>query len=148
MTLVWMCIDREREFVSQIMMNYMTNHKTTLGYIISYTSEHNSIVKCCWRRLHTMKNFMLLNVKLSNWFWVKIMNTVNYLRNQLLTYDRTVTSEKVWTEQRSSLSHIRIFGSLLRSGVLAASIKPVRTSIRDWVKTLLTLTAVNILSDS
>ncbi len=37
---------------------------------------------------------------------------------------------------------------LLRSSVLAASIKQNRTSIRDWVKTLFILTAVNILSTS
>ncbi len=37
---------------------------------------------------------------------------------------------------------------LLRSSVLAASMKQNRTSIRDWVKTLFILTAVNILSTS
>jgi len=37
---------------------------------------------------------------------------------------------------------------LLRSDVLAISMKQSRTSIRDWVKTLLTLTAVNILFTS
>ncbi len=37
---------------------------------------------------------------------------------------------------------------MLRSNVLATSIKWDRTSIRDWVKTLFTLTAVNILSIS
>lgn len=47
MTLVWMCIGEEREFVSQIMINYMTDHETTLKYTVSYTSEHNSIAECC-----------------------------------------------------------------------------------------------------
>ncbi len=37
---------------------------------------------------------------------------------------------------------------LLRSDVLAASMKQSRTSVRDWVKTLFTLTAVNILFTS
>ena len=37
---------------------------------------------------------------------------------------------------------------MLRSGVLAASMKWDRTSIRDWIKTLLMLTAVNILFTS
>jgi len=37
---------------------------------------------------------------------------------------------------------------MLRSDVLAASIKWSKTSVRDWVKTLLILTAVNILSTS
>jgi len=37
---------------------------------------------------------------------------------------------------------------LLRSDVLAAFMKWDRTSVRDWVKTLFTLTAVNILSTS
>ena len=94
-------------------MNYITDHKTTFKYIISYILEHNSIVKCCWRTLHTMKNFMLLNAKLFNWFWTKIINTVNYLRNWLLIYNRTIIFKKVWTEQRSSLSYIRIFEFLL-----------------------------------
>ncbi len=35
---------------------------------------------------------------------------------------------------------------MLRSDVLAASMKKDRTNVRDWVKTLFTLTAVNILS--
>ena len=37
---------------------------------------------------------------------------------------------------------------MLRSSVLATSMKQDRTSIKDWVKTLFTLTAVNFLSTS
>jgi len=37
---------------------------------------------------------------------------------------------------------------VLRSDVLAASMKWDRTNIKDWVKTLFTLTAVNVLFTS
>jgi len=91
----------------------MTDHRATFEYIVSYISEHNFIAECCWKTLYTMKSVMLLNVKLFNCFWTKIMNTVNYLRNWLFIYDKIITSEKVWTEQRFSFSHIRIFKFLL-----------------------------------
>jgi hypothetical protein len=87
--------------------------QTTFKYTVSYTSEHNSIAEWCWKTLCTMKNIMLLNVKLFNRFWIKIMNTVNYLRNRLSTYVRNHYSEKVWTELIFSLSHVRIFEFLL-----------------------------------
>jgi len=95
------------------MMNYITDKKVTLKYIILYTSEHNFIVKCCWCIFCIMKNIILLNANLFNCFWAEIINTVNYFKNQLFIYERTVTSEKVWTEIRLNLSHIWIFESVL-----------------------------------
>ena len=44
--------------------------------------------------IHIMKDFMLLNIKLPNRFWAEAINTVNYLRNQLSIYTRTVTLKK------------------------------------------------------
>jgi len=56
---------------------------------------------------------------------------------------------KSFKRKRHSLRLIRLLlFYVLRNNVLAASMKQSRTSIKDWVKTLLTLTAVNILSTS
>ena len=100
------------------MINYMTDKKVTFKYIISYTSKHNSIVKCCWCTLYTMKNIMLLNADLFNCFWIEIMNIVNYFRNWLSIHERTVTSEKVLTEIRLNFSYIWIFESVLYIHIL------------------------------
>ena len=53
-----------------------------------------------------MKDFMLLDAKLPNRFWAEVMNTMNYLRNWLPTYARTVTPEEAWTGQQLSLKYI------------------------------------------
>jgi len=95
------------------MTDYITDKRVTLEYTVLYTSEHNSIVKCCWCTLYTIKNFMLLNADLFNCFWTEIINTVNYFRNWLFIHKKAVISEKVWTEIKSDLSHIRIFESVL-----------------------------------
>jgi hypothetical protein len=74
-----MCIDEKR--VCKLNHNKLYNWlQTTFKYTVLYTSEHNSIAEWCWRTFCTMKNIMLLNVKLFNRFWIKIMNTVNYFK--------------------------------------------------------------------
>jgi hypothetical protein len=81
------------------MTNYITDYRATLEYTVSYTSEHNSIAKWCWKHFYTMKNVMLLNVKLFNRFWVEIMNTVNYFRNNYQFMSESLSlrkSEQNW----------------------------------------------------
>ena len=117
------------------MMNYMTDKKITLKYIILYTSEHNSIVKCCWCTFYIMKNVMLLNADLFNCFWVEIINIVNYLRNYLFIHERIITSEKVWTEIRSDLSHIRIFEFVLYIHILKE--KHIKSDLNQTWKDIL-----------
>ena len=38
-------IDREREFVSYTLINYCDDHDISLKYLVSYTSEYNSVSK-------------------------------------------------------------------------------------------------------
>ena len=84
-------VDGGGEFISLAMTSYIADYEATLEFSALYTSEHNSVAEQCWQIIHTMKDFMLLNTKLPNRFWAEAMNTMNYLRNQLPTYTRTVT---------------------------------------------------------
>lgn len=40
-------VDEGEEFVSQAMITYITDHRVTLEFSVSYISEHNSVAEQC-----------------------------------------------------------------------------------------------------
>ena len=41
-------VDEGEEFISLIMISYITDHRATLEFSTLYTSEHNSVAEQCW----------------------------------------------------------------------------------------------------
>jgi hypothetical protein len=47
---------------------------------------------------------------MSNSFWAKAISTAYYLQNRLGTVALETTPYELWTNQKPSISHLRIFG--------------------------------------
>jgi hypothetical protein len=77
-------------------------------------SIHSSVEWSCRKDEHDTdgkrKKSMLSGVKLGQEFWAKAVGTTCYLVNQSpsSTLDEK-TSHKVWTENKPSLQHLRVF---------------------------------------
>lgn len=89
--------------------------------VILYIHKENELAKRGWRILVTMKNLLFINNDLLNNFWVKAMETTNYLRNRLPTRSKNhskIISKKIWTGQCEDFSHVCIFNSLVLANIL------------------------------
>lgn len=67
-----------------------------------------------------MKDLMLINNGLHNNFWVKAIDTANYLQNKLPTKSKNygeMISEKAWIGRRQDFNHVRIFDSLVLANI-------------------------------
>ena len=62
-----------------------------------------------------MKDSLLIDSKLPNKIWAKVIDTTNYLRNQLpirrTTEKIIIIPKEAWTDVRQNFEHIRIYGS-------------------------------------
>ena len=46
--MIHLCVNERKEFVSLIMISYMTDYRVTLEFSALYTLEHNSVAEQCW----------------------------------------------------------------------------------------------------
>jgi hypothetical protein len=75
------------------MTDYMTDHETTFKYIISYTSEHNSIAEWCWKHFvqwrmlcYWMSNY-LIDSESRSWILLTILEIDYQLMSESLFWE-------------------------------------------------------------
>jgi hypothetical protein len=73
-----------------------------------------------------MINIMLKNVDLNEKWWIKLIKTINYLRNRSSMIDKSIIFYKVDTKRKSSFAHLR------RIETIDYAMK--RKSITKWKK--------------
>ena len=63
-----------------------------------------------------MKDLLLLDSKLSLDFWAEAMGIANYSQNKLSTKSQQgkLIPEEAWTLEKQDVSHLKVFGSLVR----------------------------------
>ena len=103
------------EFINIALQSFCEEQRIKIGYAAPYMHDDNGIAEQYWRTLALIKNSLLIDSKLSNQFWAKVMDTANYLQNRLptrCTADKIIIiSEEAWTRVKQNLEHIRIFGN-------------------------------------
>jgi len=76
-----------------------------------YTSEHNGVAERANRTLMECARSMLHGAHLSYFYWGEAITTAAYLRNRSPSKAlKNVTAFEVWTGQKPSLNHLKVFG--------------------------------------
>ena len=107
--------DGSGEFISTTLRLFRKKKGIGIKYAAPYVHEKNGLAEQGWRTFVTIKDSMLINSRLPNGFWAKVMETANYLWNRLPTRSKShgeMIPEKSWTSHRQDLRHVCIFGSL------------------------------------
>ena len=77
--------DSGGEFISIKLWQFCKKRGIAIKYAAPYVHKENNIAKRGWRTIVTMKDSLLIDSGLPNYFWAKAMETANYLRNRLPT---------------------------------------------------------------
>lgn len=80
-----LCTDRGGKFISIKLKVFCDKKDIVLKYTISYIHKENGLTERSWCTIVIMKDLLLLYSGLPLDFWVKVMETANYLQNRLLT---------------------------------------------------------------
>lgn len=92
-------IDNSREFISKKLCLFCEKQGIAIKYAISYIHEENGLAKRRWQTIVTIKNVILIDSRLPNRFWAKVMETANHLWNKLLIRSKShgkVVSKECW----------------------------------------------------
>lgn len=81
MKVLW--VDGEEKCISTKLKKFCEKQEINIKYIIFYLYKENDFVKCGEKIFIIMKNSLFINNSLFNNFWVKVMETFNYLDNRL-----------------------------------------------------------------
>ncbi|EOY21703.1 Uncharacterized protein TCM_013805 [Theobroma cacao] len=111
--------DNGGEYTSQQFEGFLMvegiNHQLT----VPYSPQQNGVSKRKNRSILDMARCLLFEKSLPKKFWVEACNTAVYLLNRLPTKVVTrLTSYEAWNNKRSSVSYLRIFGSLCYHQIL------------------------------
>ena len=86
----------------------------TLQYTVSYMSIQNGVVKWAIKMTENSVHVMIKEIKLSIEFWVQAAEINVYLCNctaiESIIDDQSTTSEKAFTELKSFINHIHMWG--------------------------------------
>jgi hypothetical protein len=91
----------------------------TFELTTAYTPEQNGVAERLNRTLTTIIRPMLSGTGLPTALWGEAAQTANYIRNRLPRRygDRIATPEEMWTEKKTYLGHLRVFGCVVYTHV-------------------------------
>jgi hypothetical protein len=105
--------DNGGEYVNNNFTSYCTTQSIQMKHTIPYTPQQNGVAE---RKNHTLKemaNCMIHSNGLSIKYWVKEINSTNYIVNRLPTKAlKNITLEESWTKIKLDVSHFHVFGSI------------------------------------
>lgn len=78
-------VDGSRKFILVKLQVFYKKWSIIIKYAISYIHEENVLTKWEWQIIVIIKDLILIDNNLLDWFWVKIIETTYYLQNLLLT---------------------------------------------------------------
>ena len=81
------------EFILIKIWQFCKKQGIVIKYAVFYMYKKNSFAKRKWCTIVIMKDSLLINSGLPSYFWVKIIESANYLKNKLLT--KINTSKKI-----------------------------------------------------
>lgn len=99
-------VDGSRKFMLVKFWSFNKKRGISMKYIVLYIYKKNKLVKRKLRIIFNMKNSILINSRLSNRFWAKIIEIVNYIKNRLST---RIKSHREIIPKNARLSILRIF---------------------------------------
>ncbi len=115
-----------KEYSNNEFNDYRFEHEIEWKSIVSKILEQNEIVEHLRQIIMLMINIMLKNVDLNDKWWIKLVKTINYLRNRSSMIDKSITFYEIDTKKKFFFAHFR------RIETINYAMK--RKSITKWKK--------------
>jgi hypothetical protein len=104
--------DAGGEFITTKLLDYCKSKGIVVTTTTTDTPQNNSVVERSNRTIFEMGRSKLHHAKLSHVFWGEAILGSLYIRNRALTVGNklNVTPEQVWSGEKPSVKHLRVFG--------------------------------------
>ena len=110
--------DNGGEYTSNEFVSYLKKEGIRHEYTVPKTPQQNGVAERMNRTLVEAVRSMLSDAKLPKCFWAEALATAVYLRNRSPTNAvQGKTPHEAWTNEKSSVDHLKVFGCLCYSHV-------------------------------
>ena len=103
--------DNGKEYVNGFIKEFCDKRGIQHQLTCPYTPQQNGIAERLNRTLITMVRAMLREAQVKKEWWVYAVITANYLRNRSPATGLSKTPREMWTGEKPSLAHLRVWGS-------------------------------------
>lgn len=103
--------DRGGEYTNKELKEFLKDKGIETQYTAAYSPQQNGVAERRNRYLMEMARCILIDAKLPNKYWGKVVVTTNYLQNRLPTSATGRTPYEKWHSRKPNLEHIHVFGS-------------------------------------
>ena len=102
--------DNGKEYVNNFVGEFCAKHGTVHELTCPYTPQQNGVAERLNRTLLGTVRTMLREAQVSKEWWVYAVITANYLRNRSPATGQNSTPYQLWTGEKPSLAHLRVWG--------------------------------------
>lgn len=102
--------DGGTEYNSNIFKQFYSKHGILHQTTAPYTPQQNGVAERMNRTITDRICCMLLDSGLGQEFWAEAANTAIYLINRMPCRDKIESPEGIWSNEKPSLKHLRVFG--------------------------------------
>jgi hypothetical protein len=104
--------DNGGEFTSKKFMDYCSSHGIKRKLSVARTPQHNEVVERINKTVQEMAQTMLMDSKLTYFFWTHAVHTRVHIQNRVMLRNATdKTSYELWKGRPENVKHFRVFGS-------------------------------------
>ena len=111
--------DNGGEYISSKFQNFCKNNSIAQQFTSPYSPHQNGIAERYWRMVFDNARALLLSSKLTEFFWVRAVDTVVYTRNRVITsaINDDQTPYEMFYGKQPSVHHLKVFGCLCISKI-------------------------------
>jgi hypothetical protein len=100
------------EFTSKEFMDYCSNHGIKRKLSVSRTPQQNGVVERKNRTVQEMARTMLMDSKLTNIFWTRVVHIGVHIQNRVMLRNNTNKNPyELWKGRPTNVKHFKFFGS-------------------------------------
>jgi hypothetical protein len=104
--------DNGGEFTSKKFMDYCNNHGIKRKFYVARTLQQNGVVERKNITVQEMAQTMIMDSKLTDIFWTRVVHTVIHIQKRLMLRNNTdKTPYELWKGRPTNVKHFRVFGS-------------------------------------
>jgi hypothetical protein len=103
--------DNEGEFTSNEFMDYYNSHGIKIQFSVARTLQQNGVVERKNRIVQEMARIMLMDSKLTDIYWTRVVHIVVHIQNRVMLRNNTnKTPYELWKGRPINVNHFRVFG--------------------------------------
>jgi transposase InsO family protein len=93
-------------------MDYCNNHGIKRQFSVARTPQQNGVVERKNRTIQEMARTMIMDSKLTDIFWTRVVHTTVHIQNRVMLRNNTdKTPYELWKGRPTNVKHFRVFGS-------------------------------------